>query len=89
MRDVAAIIRDRRRQLGWTQAQLASRIGVGREWVIQCEKGKPSIEWGIVIRAFRALELSVDLSPETRASEPGGDELAEILTSRTDRKATS
>lgn len=85
VRDVAVVIRDRRKGLGWTQAQLATKIGVGREWVIQCEKGKSTVEWGIVFRALRALGLAVELTPEVEDADSSQDELAQILSVRSTR----
>lgn len=81
--DVAAYARERRRQLGWTQAALASRIGVGREWVIKFEKGKSTVELGIVMRAVRELGLHVELHPEPAKSSMGPDELDAILNATT------
>ena len=39
--DIGAIIRARRRKLGLGQAALAKRVGVGREWIVDVEQGKP------------------------------------------------
>lgn len=79
MKDVAAVAQGRRKQLGLTQAALASRIGVGREWVIKFEQGKATVELGIVMRALRVLRLLVELHPEPADSTTGPDELDAIL----------
>ena len=71
--------RDRRRDLGWTQAELASRIGVGREWMIGFEKGKPTAEWGIVMRALRELGFVVDLHARKETTTHSDDLLEQIL----------
>lgn len=81
--DVAAVARDRRKQLGLTQADLASRIGVGREWVIKFERGKSTVELGIVMRALRELRLQVELRPEPAVSSTQPDELDSILNATT------
>jgi y4mF family transcriptional regulator len=57
--DIGALIRDRRRELGLDQAELAERIGVGRLWVNQVERGKPGASLGLVLRALRALGLTL------------------------------
>lgn len=62
-RDLAAAIRDARLRQGWTQAQLADRIGASRQWVIALERGKPSAELGTALRAISALGLVADLVP--------------------------
>jgi len=38
-----AVIRDRRKELGLEQADLASRIGVSRQWLIGVERGRPRV----------------------------------------------
>lgn len=83
VKDIAAVARDRRKQLGLTQADLASRIGVGREWVIKFEQGKATVELGIVMRALRVLRLRVELHPESAKSATGPDELDAILNATT------
>jgi transcriptional regulator with XRE-family HTH domain len=83
VRDIAAIVRDRRKALAWTQAELASRLGVGREWVIQFEHGKSTAEWGIVVRAFRELGFSLDLGVDEARSGIGADDLDQILAATT------
>jgi HTH-type transcriptional regulator/antitoxin HipB len=53
--DVAALIRDRRHKLGLDQGALAKRVGVGREWIIEIEKGKPRAGIELVLRTLAAL----------------------------------
>ena len=57
--DVAALARGRRRDLGWSQTDLARRAGVSRKWVSDFETGKTSVELGVVLRVLDALELSL------------------------------
>jgi HTH-type transcriptional regulator/antitoxin HipB len=61
IRDVAATVRGRRQDLGLSQVELAARAGVSREWINAFEAGKPSVEFGLVIRLLDALGLSFDL----------------------------
>ena len=81
VRDIAAIVRGRRRHLGLSQASLAAKTGVGREWIIEFEKGKASVEWGYVVRVLRVLGLSIDLEPEGLPSEPASSDVETILES--------
>ncbi len=60
-REVGAVIRERRRKLGWTQAQLADTVGVTRAWVIAIEQGKSRAELSLVLRYFAALGLVADV----------------------------
>ena len=60
-RDLGAAVRDARLQRGWTQAELADRIDVSRQWVIALEHGKATAEVGTVLRAVTALGLIANL----------------------------
>ena len=42
MRDVAATVRGRRKDLGLSQADLAARVGVSRAWINFAKTGNPS-----------------------------------------------
>ncbi len=64
--DLGSLIRTRRRRLGLTQADLAGRAGVSRRWLSDVEAGKDSAEFGLVLRALRALDLVVDIDATTR-----------------------
>ncbi len=57
--DLGAAIRDRRRQRGWSQRELAERIGTSRQWVNEVEKGKARTEVGLVLRALEALDAAL------------------------------
>jgi HTH-type transcriptional regulator/antitoxin HipB len=75
--DIGAIIRERRRKLGLDQGTLARRVGVGREWIVDVEKGKPRAGIELVLRTLAALGLSLDVSeqarPYARTAKPGID----------------
>ena len=65
-RDLGEAIRRRRRDLAWSQAELAERAGVGRPWISEVEGGKRTAEIGRVIAVMEALGASVwirDRSP--------------------------
>ena len=58
-----------RRDRGLTQSELAEAIGTSRFWVIRAERGEPRIELGLVLRALRFLEVTVQLTASSvRAS---------------------
>ena len=42
IRDVAASMRGRRKEVGLSQAELARRAGVSRKWIYEVEAGKPT-----------------------------------------------
>ena len=60
-RDLGAAVRDARLRQGWTQAELADRIDVSRQWVISLERGKASAELGTALRAVAALGMVANL----------------------------
>lgn len=60
-RDLGASVRDARLRKGWTQAELAGRIDVSRQWVISLEHGKSSAELGTALRALAALGMVANL----------------------------
>lgn len=57
LRDLATIAQGRRRELGLSQAELARRARVSRQWVNAFERGKATAEIGLVIRLLDALDL--------------------------------
>ena len=59
--EVGLVIRERRRELNLTQAELAYKIGVGRQWISAVERGKSGAELGLVLRALRALDLAFSI----------------------------
>jgi len=66
IQDPAALglaLRERRRELGLSQQQLAARIGVSRQWVVDLEGGKERAELGLVLRALRGLDMRVVVEP--------------------------
>jgi HTH-type transcriptional regulator/antitoxin HipB len=79
MRDLAGSIRARRRQLGWTQAALAEKVGVRRYWIIDVEKGKSTAEVGLVLRALRALGLTIRLQPRDHLEATSEIDLSDLL----------
>jgi HTH-type transcriptional regulator/antitoxin HipB len=60
--DLAAVVRGRRISLGLSQAALAARVGVSRPWLSKVEAGKPTVEFGLVIRLLDILGLRLDLA---------------------------
>jgi HTH-type transcriptional regulator / antitoxin HipB len=59
---IAAAVRGRRLSLGLSQAQLADRARVSRQWISEFEAGKPTAELGLVLRLIDALGLCLNLA---------------------------
>jgi HTH-type transcriptional regulator / antitoxin HipB len=56
-------VRERRRELGITQEQLADVIGVHRAFVSQLERGKATVRFDLLLRLVQALGLDIELRP--------------------------
>ena len=67
--DLGAAIRDRRRRRGWSQRELAEKVGASRQWVNEVEKGKTRTEIGLVLRALDALDVTLWLDRDDRAHD--------------------
>lgn len=65
-RDLGNCVRDRRRQLDLTQAELAVRAKVSRRWLSDLETGKETADFGLVLRTLHALALVVNVQPEEK-----------------------
>lgn len=77
MAQVATLVRNTRLEAGLTQAQLADRMGVARDWVIRLEKGNPRLEVQLVLDALVALGLT--LSATARDVVDEGDPFADVF----------
>jgi HTH-type transcriptional regulator / antitoxin HipB len=62
-RDLGLFVRESRRDLGKSQAELASEAQVSRRWLAALEAGKATAEVGLVLRTLHALGLVLDVSP--------------------------
>jgi transcriptional regulator with XRE-family HTH domain len=64
--DIGVIIREARRDRGWTQAELARRSHVGRQWLGALEHGQHQrVELGLVLGVLAALDIELEATPET------------------------
>ncbi|HYD08563.1 MAG TPA: helix-turn-helix domain-containing protein [Acidimicrobiales bacterium] len=57
------ILRDRRVELDRSQRDVAQEVGVSRKWIIDVERGKPTVTFDLVLRLLDSLELDLDLVP--------------------------
>jgi len=70
VRDIGTIVRARRRELGWSQTELAVRSGTSRTFVADLEAGKPTAELGRTLRLIDALDLRLTLGDPTSTRIP-------------------
>lgn len=68
-RELGAALRDRRHNLGMTQAALAAALGVTRDWVIDLESGRGNPQLRRLLRALDVLGMRFAL--EHREGHPG------------------
>ena len=61
--DLGAAVRSRRKQLGYTQAFLASYAGVSSSFLSDLENGKPTAELGKALYIANILGLDLRLEP--------------------------
>lgn len=60
--DIAELFRDGRARLGWSQSDLAEKVGVTRQWVSLVENEKTSVEFDLVVAALQALGYVLHVS---------------------------
>lgn len=58
---IGRFVRERRRARGWTQEQLADYAGVGKRFVVELERGKPTVQLDAVDRVVRMFGKRVAL----------------------------
>lgn len=80
VKDLGAIIRDRRKKQGLDQADLAARVGVSRQWIVEVEKGKPRAEVSLILKTLDALGVMIDLEDDApkKSSKPAKSETVDI-----------
>ncbi len=66
---LGALVRQTREGANLTQTQLAERIGASRFWVAAFEKGKPSAELGLALKAVQALGLTILIEASPASSD--------------------
>lgn len=67
-------IRDRRKALGMTQQQLATKVGVGQDVVSKQEKNRMGVGAETLIQYAKVLETSVDWLAGEMTSAPNNDQ---------------
>lgn len=69
VRDLAATVRGRRRDLGLTQTALADRADVSRRWLQAFEAGKGTAALDAVLRVVAALDLRLEITAGDAAEQ--------------------
>jgi len=79
-KELGLLMREMRRGLGLTQAQLAEVVGVNRRWVVQVEQAKTSADLRTLLRALQALGADLHVTPSSTSA--AATELGEIVGAR-------
>src|SRR3546814_4118960 len=66
---IGKIVREERKALGLRQAALAAASGVGVRFLVDLERGKPTVQLGRVLAVLAALGCSLDIRSEEHTSE--------------------
>jgi HTH-type transcriptional regulator/antitoxin HipB len=67
--ELGAAVRQRRKAVGLTQAELSAVAGVGVRFVSELERGKPSAEFSKVLQVLSVLGLDLHLSVRAGGAE--------------------
>ncbi|MEV6411188.1 helix-turn-helix domain-containing protein [Kribbella sp. NPDC051718] len=88
VRDLGAAVREARSHQGLTQAELARRAGVSRDWLVRLEQGHPRLEVQLVLDVLAAAGLALATGPQppetADQTEATWDELFSHLTGESD-----
>lgn len=76
-RDVGALIRDHRKRKGWTQEELATKLGKTRRWMTKVELGQTNPDISSILRALHLLDLA--LQPVTLEPQRPDPDIEEVL----------
>lgn len=56
-REFGTLVRSEREGRGWSQSQLAERVGVSLPWISQFERGKATAQIDLVLKTLAALNI--------------------------------
>ena len=65
--DIGEAIRTARRGIGLTQPELAAAAGVGLRFLVELERGKPTVRLDRMLAVLDALGLELQIAPRGRA----------------------
>jgi putative transcriptional regulator len=73
LRQIVAAARSRRHELGWSQGELARRLGVSRTWVQEFESARGGASIDSVLRALGELGVSLSIDDDRTTGEAPSD----------------
>lgn len=60
--DIGLVVKGRRKSLKLRQLEVAKAAGVGREWIIDLERGREGLDFSRVMRTLEALNFEVSVN---------------------------
>jgi y4mF family transcriptional regulator len=57
--DFGKLVREKRKDLGWTQTQLAAAVGSGERFIVDLENGKPGCHLEKALLAARSVGIEL------------------------------
>ena len=72
--NLAGLFRDGRARAGWSQRDLAEKIGASRQWVSLVENGKVRVEFDLVMAALQALGYNIVVKSGSVVDQPWTDD---------------
>ena len=93
VRDLGAAVKQARKVRGFSQAALATEVGVHQPKISAVERGAPGVRVGLVLQILRTLDLAITLEPgpsgpprkRQRKKEPDDVDLDAIANTGLDR----
>lgn len=64
--EIGSIVKNKRREFGITQQELANKAGVGLNFVYQLEKNKRTVQLNCVEQVLDALDIELSIQPRER-----------------------
>ena len=69
-RDLGAVIKQARRERGFSQAALAREVGVHQPKISAVEKGAPGVRVGLILQILRTLDLDLAIIAASKQPKP-------------------
>ncbi len=57
--DIGKIIREKRKELGYTQAEFAKKVGTGTRFISDLENGKPTVQFDKTIHVLSMVAVNL------------------------------
>jgi HTH-type transcriptional regulator / antitoxin HipB len=74
-RQLGNLIRRARKQRGWSQSQLAERVGIRQGTISLIEKGNPATRVDTLLALLAALDLELQVASRLKDSRAGIEDL--------------